>query len=253
MLPFFIAVGGWITQVFKSSLPNMKKWIYVGCIVGMAAASVIWIILSQPPRPLSTTEIPAYITSQQPSDSNVLVRSNGWMENLPTSDGSCQFLDDGGYKVTLKNTTNTFFKCASEQPILTNFALEVDMRFLSGVEGGILFHWNASPQGEHFYYFYIRSDRSWGIRTDTPGDHITTDLDRGKSEAIKTDKNTLLIVASKGAIYLFINGVPLHNLLYDPTYLRGRICLAAGSQDRSSQSEVVFSDMKIWSQPSLVS
>jgi hypothetical protein len=239
------------------------KWISAIAVIVAALIPIIFAIVksagANPPqpiysgtatRPLSITEIPDHITSKAPSFPNALAKLNGWLELPNNSDGSCQFLDDGGYKVTIKNTFNAFFKCPSNIS-LTDFALQVQMRFLSGNEGGILFR--ASPQGEHFYYFYIRSDTSWGLRKDNPGSGRPIDLLGGKLEAIKADRNTLFVVASGDEIYLYVNGVSLAQI-NDKTYSQGKISLAAGSgQDYNSQSEVVFSDMKIWLQPSLVS
>ena len=119
------------------------------------------------------------------------------------------------------------------------------MQIIQGDCGGIMFR--ANPTHTQFYYFRVCQDGTYTLYLyvdDKNADAQT--LATGTSSAINTglsQTNTIAVVANGNQISLYINHAPIAGAV-DSSYTIGHIGVAA--QAESSQTEVAFSNMKVW-------
>jgi len=140
-------------------------------------------------------------------------------------------------------------------PEVSDFVLEIDGRFVSGIDGGIflqLYSWYVDFRSSYHpypisgdYTVCVRPDGGLSIRrrVNTEGVYLC-DID---GDAIKWgyETNHLQIIAKGPQIALYVNGEPLC-LVYDETLSTGRIELRACCGHDDTPLRVHFDNFKIW-------
>ena len=166
-------------------------------------------------------------------------QGNNW-QTYQDSLSACVFTGGVYHAVETKNTY--YADCFSDH-YYSNFTLQVQMQILQGDCGGIMFR--ANPTHTQFYYFRVCQDGSYTLYryVDNKNSDAQT-LASGNSPAINSSQvNTIAVVANSDQISLYANQTFLASAV-DSNYSNGHIGIAAQSQ--GNQTEVAFSNMKIW-------
>lgn len=173
----------------------------------------------------------------------LLNNSKGYnWDTSPTTFGACNFTGKG-YEVTSNYTfyIKTYHRCIAEKTDFSNFAYQIDMAFVSGDCGAIIFRANTTSLQD--YYFHICRDDSYALELFTGMGYASKTFISGTSSAIHSDSNELAVVANNTAISMYINH-QFVTTIRDNTYSHGQIGVAADSN--SSSTEVIFSNAKVW-------
>lgn len=227
-------------------------------VVGLPTiiTAVIWYLGYIPSLPFYAPVRMALVTQSKPSLSDPLsMNSDPFQWDVGTGDssfphGSCQFTG-GAYDAQV--TLPYFIKMCVSAVSVRDFALQVQMKIIEGVGGGLLFR-ESVGQGtsNNFYYFYIESNGSYGLIKSVYPSAYTQTLYDFSDPVIKTGlnaRNELTVLMIGDTIYLFANGKYLVKIV-DSSLSQGQIGVAAGVTDgvaaESNRSTVAFSNLKMW-------
>jgi serine/threonine protein kinase len=143
-------------------------------------------------------------------------------------------------------TTRRFRPCMPTTSDFTNFAYQINMTFIQGDCGGVVFRSHEPKE----YYFYICQDGQYGLVRyvqNVSDPTINVPLKSRYSSHIKTGlgQTNLLVVVAKGSnIDLYVNQYHIDGV-QDSTYSNGTIGVLA-KINTASRSEVAFSDAVVW-------
>jgi hypothetical protein len=164
-----------------------------------------------------------------------------WVYGYKKVAGTDCFFANGAYHVVESNTDH-FFYCIANNTNFSNFSFQVQMTFIQGNYGGILFR----SVGKRHYIFRIGRDGSYTLQmyVDDSGRNSRL-LAHGRSTAIQTglnQANLLTVVARGDNIDLYVNRQYLTSV-QDSSYSQGQIGLEA--EDHGVPSEVMFSNAEV--------
>lgn len=168
-----------------------------------------------------------------------------WVPGYKKGAGTDCFFANGAYHV-IESNTNHFYYCIANNTSFSNFALQVEMTFIQGNYGGVLFR----SVGQRHYVFRIGRDGSYVLQVygDDTGRN-TRLLVQGHSAAIDTSlnqANLIAVVARGGNIDLYVNQQYLTSV-QDGSYSQGQIGLEA--EDHGVPAEVMFRNAKVYTLP----
>lgn len=157
-------------------------------------------------------------------------------------DDSCNFIN-GMYQVS--STSNAQYKpCIVKNMKFKDFAFQVDMKFISGNRGGLIFRSNDVVS--MFYLFSLNNDGQYSLLLCNSCTH--SNISNGKS--LISDFNdtinqpyTLTVIAFNKSIYLYINGMNVGKM-NNATIQEGKIGVFAASENLPTI--VAFSNLKVW-------
>lgn len=173
------------------------------------------------------------------SDNN---QGNEWRTYTDTL-SSCNF-SGGSYQIV--ETKNKYYAdCGSQTLSYSNFTLQVQMQFVQGDCGGVIFR--ADPTLTQFYFFRICQDGTYALLNyvDNTNTNAVT-LAASSTASIQTGSgasNLLAIVANNNAISLYINNQLIASVV-DSNYSSGHIAFFA--QSEGNLTEVAFTNLKVW-------
>ena len=158
--------------------------------------------------------------------------------------GSCQFTGQA-YHV-LETQPNIYNACYANQSHFSDFTFQVDMTFIAGDRGGLLFR--ADSANNKLYYFRLDQDGTYSLflyvdRTGTNAQLLTHGTATGFNTGLN-QKNTVGVVARGNSIGLYVNKHLITNTITDSTYTTGLIGLTAESITAST--EVAYSNLMVW-------
>jgi eukaryotic-like serine/threonine-protein kinase len=157
---------------------------------------------------------------------------------INTYGGACQFAKDGYHVIEQQK----YAQACHVATILSNFALEVQMKVIKGNCGGVTFRDDRKISA---YHFEVCQDGTYSLyHYDASGSAST--LTSSSSSAIKTglnQSNLLAIVAIGNKFDLYVNRQHIDSAS-DNTYQQGYIGLRASYYN--STVEVVYSNIKAW-------
>lgn len=150
----------------------------------------------------------------------------------------CEVKNDGLH-VHIKDPAH-FTYCPYDRSSLSNFALQVEMRLLTGDGGGIVFRNDTLG---NLYYFHVLPDGRYNIYIEQ-GHKFTSKLYTGQINVFSSNEKTTLTLIAKGSqIYLYADQQFL-TYLQDTTYTSGFLGLMANNSN--SPAEAVYTNAKIW-------
>jgi hypothetical protein len=173
------------------------------------------------------------------SDNN---QGNEWRTYTDTL-SSCNF-SGGSYQI-VETKSKYYADCGSQTLSYSNFTLQVQMQFVQGDCGGIIFR--ADPTLAQFYFFRTCQDGTYALLNyvdNTNADAVT--LAASSSSSIQTGSgasNLLAIVANNNTISLYINNQLIASVV-DSNYSSGHIAFFA--QSEGNLTEVAFTNLKVW-------
>jgi len=182
---------------------------------------------------------PIFASLNNQKDSNVWERGG-------LSSGTCTFTDHAYhiYVNAIKSSHNLTY-CFPKAPTFTNFVFQVQMTFLKGNGGGIIFRANTTEA--KWYFFAIQPDASYVLYVykglGPAGKYIITTL-HGESNAIISPKmNKLTVIAKDNVIYVLVNRQYLWKQV-DDTYSSGNIGLLVA--DNQNLTDIAFANVEVW-------
>jgi hypothetical protein len=136
--------------------------------------------------------------------------------------------------------------CLAGTTDFSNFAFEVQMQIIKGDAGGILFRVeNTNPN--QYYALYVGQDGTYFLNRANGADYPT--LTNGTSAAINqglNQTNVIAVVAQGNTITLYVNHHQIADVT-DSNYSHGQIGFLASPQANGGhQTEVVFSNARVW-------
>jgi hypothetical protein len=161
---------------------------------------------------------------------------------LAGNPGICTFTNDIYQVITVKGHAH---RCENTAYDFTDFVVEVQMTIVNGDQGGTEFR--LDDQTGNYYFFWISSTGTYGLEI-WKNDTLLSTLSSGSSAAIHSglnQPNTVAVVAKGSTFKLYVNN-QLIDTVTDKvnSYGHGRITLDASST--SSDTEVHFSNIKVW-------
>lgn len=178
-------------------------------------------------------------------------RGHRWPEFSPNSiGGSCQFRA-GAYHVSASNAAYGNY-CLVAKSAFRDFAFEVQMKIIQGNCGGIVFRYQPIPHSNNgtFYYFEVCQNGMYALWKS----YDETLIMYTASAAIHTghyQSNVMAVVANHQTLDLYMNHHKIDSVS-DSSYSQGEIGVEATYRtdpevaSRASPTEVVFSDVKVW-------
>ncbi len=158
-----------------------------------------------------------------------------------TNQGSCE-VTGGAYYVSTQS--QRFTNCTNGTFTDTNFTYEVQIRFVSGGMGGLLFRSDSSST--NFYYFLIGSDGSYSFGI-VENSQIQSPLKNSSNSAINSEPgqtNQIAVVANDGNFDLYVNSQHIDSV-GDSTFTAGGIGVMA-YDTTGIGAEVAFNNAKVW-------
>ena len=228
------------------------------CIVSGAAVQAA----SQSPS--TTTSTIATATNPYPPYSGSLImndpmqdNSKGyeWDETTDSAVGACQF-KEGAYHSSIP-AANTDEICTAEGSGLINFVLQINMTFLSGDGGGLLFRETSHIDNGMYtiltcYEFVIGTNGFFTFLSYSyfgSGNPQTNVLSSGNSAAIQqglNQSNLIAVVALGTSFTLYVNKQQIA-IANDNSFSSGQIGVLA--RDTTNQADVAFSNLQVWTLP----
>lgn len=155
---------------------------------------------------------------------------------------NCGF-SGGTYHVKAPNP-NHYDDCPENSIDYSNFAFEVQMQFIKGDTGGIIFRYHYTPTHLYFYTFLISQDMNYSLSL--VNGSSTNPLANGKNLAIKqglNQINLIAVIAQGNTIKAYVNHQQIASVT-DSTFSTGKIGIMANPI--SNPTEVIFSNAKVW-------
>lgn len=165
-------------------------------------------------------------------------RGNNW-DTSPTSFGTCNFTGKG-YDVAAP-IIETYHRCMAEKTDFSNFAYQVDMTFIAGDCGAIIFRGDTTNY--QYYYFHICQSGSYALWLYTHSGYESKVFISGPNQNIRSGLNVIAVVANNTAMSMYINQ-QFVTTIQDSTYSHGQIGVAVDSN--TDPTEVMFSNAKVW-------
>ncbi len=167
--------------------------------------------------------------------------ANSWDETQAVGGGGCAF-SGGAYHATMPQKS-TYFTCFSQAATYTNLAFQVQLKIVSGDDGGIVFRGDSANY--KFYRFYINQKGTYCIDLAQDINHVKPFF-CNSSSVINTglnQPNELTVIAQGSNIYMYINKQYVASLS-DTTYSSGKIGVFVG--DETSATDVAFNNAQLW-------
>lgn len=168
---------------------------------------------------------------------------NNWSEGTDNSGGSCEF-QGGAYHVSESNIQ--YANSCFASPDFSNFAVEVQMKIITGDAGGIILR--ADSTNNKLYVFVVGQDGSYFFDLYTSSTHIKI-LTSNTSSAINqglNQTNLLAVVAQGNAFTLYVNHQQIASVS-DNTYNQGQIGFTANPYANNGHpTEIAFSNVNVW-------
>jgi hypothetical protein len=165
--------------------------------------------------------------------------SNGYQSD---SSASCTFSNEGYHVV--ESNPRRFYYCIARGTDFGNFAFQVQMTFVSGKFGGLIFR---SQEKQHYYFSIGLTNKTYNLQKFSDDIGTTArSLATGSSMAIfnhPDHPNLLAVVARGDNIDLFVNKQYITSV-QDSGSGHGEIGLAA--EDEGGPAEIVFSNARVW-------
>jgi hypothetical protein len=155
--------------------------------------------------------------------------------------GGCTF-KKGALHVSM-HKKGYYIPCYAKNTHFTNFSFEVQMQWLKGDEGGIIFR--ASDVANKYYSFTLKRNGSYMLALTKDSRH-GIELNNQHSSLINTaarSVNILTVIANGSKLYLYINKHFVGSAS-DSTLHTGAIALMAA--DNKQSTEVAFRNLRIW-------
>jgi hypothetical protein len=165
-----------------------------------------------------------------------------WDQLTSSVNGSCGF--QGGSYHSKMPKTGFFQPCYAQGTNLNNFAFQVNMAFLQGNVGGILFR--ADDVNTKLYLFRIDSAGNYDLFLYVSNQAAQAKtLLRGNTSLMKSGSqaNQITLVARGSNLYFYINQQYLASTI-DGTYRSGKIGVFGDSFTQAT--DVAFSNVKVW-------
>ena len=176
-------------------------------------------------------------------------QASGWY--IGSSDECECGYEDGALSISVKHPTPpgtpTCESRSNRAPAFSDFALEVDVRAVSGVEGKWAILIRDSPSRHHIVEFEPTKDEFQWIRV-LDGVPTTLAQEMGVSAFnVGYETNHLQIIAQGPRIAVYANGEPVW-FVYDESLRVGEIALRAGIFDVSTSApfHVHFDNLRVW-------
>ena len=225
-------------------LLDITFWTAMSVVV--AAAYLGWSIANAS-RPLSNMErIQEAIMGTPTFEAGN--KDNSWDKNS-TSFGKCR--SKGAAYTVISLPSDTLKVCLNKQAIIGDFTLLTQMTIQSGINGGIVFHWNPGHgYYNDFYYFFLTINGWYGIQKGVdqkcPGKGCIQTLHEAFSPFIHKGLNKIneiIIMVSGNSFYLSVNGQFLTVVSdSDAPFSIGGIGFAVGFVP----GDVIFANWEIW-------
>lgn len=215
-----------------------------------------------------TTRTPGQTTTEQNPYGNhngMLVLNNSltqqdqqmhWDE-LP---GTCSFSTDG-YHVVASPQSQGFTVCNATASDYANFVYQAQMTFTkttsTAASGGLVFRGN---QANHQFYFFeifttgnyalYRCPGSNGAECPLLSSSTITGGPIASFHANLNQTNTIALFANGYTFSFYVNNQlivgPIGDSVTDPTYAHGTIGMMARQNNAGAETDVVFSNIKVW-------
>jgi hypothetical protein len=184
------------------------------------------------------------VTSQTPDLTDSLTNPSATLwTNYQGSDDGCAVQNDGLH--AHMGELNHFVYClASHIGFLDNFAFQVQMRVLSGDNGGLIFR--VANEGASFYYFEMNESGTYRIFIDKNVSASPTYLSSGRTEDVNPppgQTNILTMIARGSTFDFYVNGQYITQV-QDATYQTGDVGVIAS--DVGAPTEILYTNAKIW-------
>jgi hypothetical protein len=184
------------------------------------------------------------VTSQHPSTVDSLQDPlSGHWSNYQQADYGCAS-NASGLRAYITSSKHLSY-CLDETDDYNDFAIQVQMRILSGDAGGLVFR--VAPDEKSLYMFQVTAAGEYALLFDRDADAGTfSSLASGTTGAMNGlagQGNTLMLIAQGNTFDVFINQQFVAEG-QDATLSGGKMGVMAA--DDSSPTQVVYSDALIW-------
>jgi len=207
------------------------------------ATSVAQDFLTAQARSMSPQGIYTQATRGKPAINDPLSGANGSIWSESSQGNSRCLFTNGAFHAQLPGKT-TSIECFANSDKLSNFAFQVQVTIVNGLEGGLLFRVGNTQTS--FYGFVVSSDGFYQLAT-INGTNLPIALNYAPSPAIKTglnQSNLLTVIARGNNMYLYINKQYV-TAVNDNTYASGGLGLLAASGS-SPSADIAFSNAQVW-------
>lgn len=171
-----------------------------------------------------------------------LSRQNNWSSASDTTvGGSCQF-SNNSFVISQSQSSRPYY--CTEKQTFSNFAFEVQMTFIEGDCGGMLFRGDISKGS--FYYFRLCSNGTYQVRNyvNTSSSSNPTIIGGGNfTQTGSGQTNTIAVVASGNTFTFYINKQEIGSK-QDSSYSAGQLALFA--ENDGDPTQVAFNKARVW-------
>ncbi|HCI80864.1 MAG TPA: hypothetical protein DHW02_14375 [Ktedonobacter sp.] len=171
-----------------------------------------------------------------------LSHQDSWSNSSNTAvGGSCQFSNKG--LVISQSQSSSPYYCAEKQSF-SNFAFQVQMTFIQGDCGGILFRGDMSKGS--FYYFRLCPNGTYQVRSYANSSSSSNPNIMGGGNFTQTGSgqtNTIAVVANGNTLTFYINKQEIDSA-QDGSYSTGQLAFFAENDGDSTQ--ISFSNARVW-------
>ena len=171
-----------------------------------------------------------------------LSQQDNWSNSSDASvGGSCQF-SNKSFVISQSQSTRPYY-CAEKQTF-SNFAFDVQMTFIEGDCGGILFRGDMSKGS--FYYFRLCPNGTYQVRSYANSSSSSNPNIMGGGNFTQTGSaqtNTLAVVANGNTLTFYINKQQIDST-QDGSYSAGQLALFA--ENDGDPTQIAFSKARVW-------
>jgi transcriptional regulator with XRE-family HTH domain len=244
---------------------RVVRWLYVWIslvillllLAGVLYYRGVFSYFSGQSHTMTSPGLPDYCGSLQVAPihaSSALCKSPSLNDNLSQNDhgrwpdasfsqtAACTFAS-GGYEVSVAGN-GYVLPCVSQMVKYTNFAFQVDMTFVQGDGGGLIFR-SADIGSVASYRLRIGPDGNYDLCV-TCGSSLTDIIGYGSSSAINRGEgkvNTLTAIVYNSTIYIYVNDqliINVNNRIYNSGYI------GLFAVDFTQATSVIFRNLKLW-------
>lgn len=250
---------------FQSSIPGFplrRKWLIILFLLLLISSIMLYvlpryrlIILPRDacPIPSSTDTVKDIYTSATCNSKQVMADPLHAQDSYAWDQNDQCFFSGGAYHIIVPKNSFVSECFAQKAPLLSDFALQVDMTIRQGGSGGLLFraeNTDAHDTNAVVYRVPIDDNGSYNfyLGEDLPcnGPPVGKDWCRSSQNAFHRTlgkKNTITIIALGNTIYLYSNGQFVDSAR-NTSNATGHIGLFANAYHNTV--EVLFSTFKVW-------
>ena len=171
-----------------------------------------------------------------------LGHQNNWSSTSDTSvGGSCQF-SNNSFVISQSQSTRPYY--CTENRTFSNFAFEVQMTFIQGDCGGMLFRGDMSRGS--FYYFRLCPNGTYQLRSYINNSSISNPNITGGGNFTQTGSgqtNIIAVVANSNNLFFYINKQEVDSA-QGSANSTGQLALFA--EDDGDSTQVAFSNARVW-------